>query len=135
MGGGLEVFEGLASFCEGEDAVDDGVDVVSFEGGDDAGVHAARADMDAVEMDGFGEDGEDVDTGSGFGEDADEVDVAAGGDGFEGEGEGASAAYFDDVVDAAFGGEGLDSHVPIGCGAVVDDFVGTEGAGSGKFFV
>ena len=65
------------------------------------------------------------------GEDADDVDVAAGGDGFEGEREGAGSAYFYDVVDAAVVGELEDFAIPVGVGAVVDGFVGAEIAGAG----
>ena len=128
---GLHVGEGFVGLGEGEGAVDDGVDVVGFEGCVETGAHAAAADVDAVEMDGLGEDGRGVDAFAFAAEDADEVDVAAGGDGVEGAGEGAGAADFDDVVDAALVGELEDLAIPVGGGAVVDGFVGSEGAAAG----
>ncbi len=57
-------------------------------------------------------------------EDADDVDAAAGGDGFEGEREGAGADYFYDVVCAAVVGEAEDFAIPFWGRAIVDGFVG-----------
>ena len=49
----LHVLEGGAGFGEGEDAVDDGLEVVGGDGGVHALEHGAAADVDAVDVDGF----------------------------------------------------------------------------------
>ncbi len=90
------------------------MEVVGFEGGDEAGVHGAAAYVDSFDVDGLGEDGGGVDGLAFAGEDSDDVDVAAGGDGFEGEGEGAGSSYFYDVVGAAVVGEAEDFAIPVG---------------------
>ncbi len=98
--------------------------VVGFDGGDHALVHGAAADVDSFDTDGFGEDGSGVDELAFAGEDADEVDVAAGGDGFEGEREGAGAAHFYDVVCATVVGEAEDFAIPFWGRSIIDGFVG-----------
>ena len=135
----LQVLEGGAGVGEREDAVDDGLEVVGSDGGVHAGEHGSAADVDTVEVNGFGEDGADVDSracvGAGAGEHADDVDVAGGANCRERFGDGALAADFDDMVDAEVVGEVFRGLVPVGVGFVVDDVRGAEAAGAFELLV